>query len=72
VQNFNENLSILAAMGLYILAIDVGLSTRTTMVLFGLFVGAAMGLVILRHRANQRRFDAVALIGDTHHGDTIP
>jgi MFS family permease len=70
VQNFNENLSILVVMGLYILAIYAGLSTRTTMVLFGLSVAALMALVILRHRANQRQFDAVALIGDRHHGDT--
>jgi hypothetical protein len=72
VQNFNENLGILVMVGIYTLAIVAGLSVRTTMVLFGLFVAGAMGLVILRHRANQRRFDAVALIGDRHHGDTTP
>jgi MFS family permease len=69
VQNFNENLGILVLVGVYTLALLGGMSVRLTMVLFGLFVASIMGLVILRHRANQRRFDAVALIGDTHHGD---
>jgi len=27
-----------------------------------------MLLVILKHRANQRKFDAVSQIGDTRHG----
>ncbi|MFI4983278.1 MAG: lysophospholipid transporter LplT, partial [Nevskiales bacterium] len=70
VQNFNENLGILVMVGIYALAIVGGIPVRATMVLFGLFVAGAMGLVMLRHRANQRQFDAVALIGDTHHGDT--
>jgi LPLT family lysophospholipid transporter-like MFS transporter len=68
VQNFNENLGILAMAGVYTLFILAGISVRATMVLFGLFVAGVMALVILRHRSNQRRFDAVALIGDTHHG----
>jgi MFS family permease len=70
VQNFNENLGILVMVGIYTLAIVGGLSVRATMVLFGLFVAGSMTLVIWRHRANQRQFDAVALIGDRHHGDT--
>jgi MFS family permease len=69
VQNFNENLGILVMVGIYTLAIIGGLSVRVTMVCFGLFVASTMALVIWRHQANQRRFDAVALIGDTHHGD---
>jgi len=68
VQNFNENLGILIMLGIYTLSIVGRLPVHTTMVLFGLFVAGTMGLVILRHRANQRLFDAVALIGDTHHG----
>lgn len=70
VQNFNENLGILVMAGVYTMAILVGIPVRMTMVLFGLFVAGAMALVIWRHRSNQRQFDAVALIGDTHHGDT--
>jgi len=68
VQNFNENLGILAMAGAYTLLILTGISVSATMILFGLFVAGAMALVILRHRSNQRSFDAVALIGDTHHG----
>ncbi len=72
VQNFNENLSILAVMGIYILAIVGDLPSHTTMFWFGMFVAGAMALVIWRHRANQREFDAVALIGDRHHGNIPP
>jgi MFS family permease len=68
VQNFNENLGILFMLAAYTVLIMAGMSVRTTMIVFGLFVAGAMGLVILRHRSNQRAFDAVALIGDTHHG----
>jgi MFS family permease len=69
VQNFNENVGILVMVGVYTLAIMGKMPVRTMMVLFGLFVAATMALVIWRHRANQRKFDAVALIGDRHHGD---
>jgi MFS family permease len=72
VQNFNENLGILVMAGIYTLLVLDGVSARWTMVLFGLSVSGAMLLVILRHRSNQRRFDAVSLIGDTHHGGTRP
>jgi len=68
VQNFNENLGILAMAGAYTLAIVGGVTPRASMVLFGLFVAIVMWLVILWHRSNQRKFDAVALIGDRHHG----
>jgi hypothetical protein len=68
VQNFNENLGILSILGVYALLIVAGLSAAVTMCLFGAFVAGAMLLVILKHRANQRRFDAVSQIGDTRHG----
>lgn len=68
VQNFNENLGILLILGVYALLIVAGLSAAVTMFLFGAFVAAAMILVILKHRANQRRFDAVSQIGDRRHG----
>ena len=69
VQNFNENLGILVMLGAYTLLIVSGMSIRMTMITFGLCVSGIMALVIWRHRSNQRTFDAVALIGDTHHGD---
>jgi MFS transporter, LPLT family, lysophospholipid transporter len=68
VQNFNENLGILVMLGIYALLIVAGLSAAASMCLFGSFVAATMLLVILKHRANQRRFDAVSQIGDTRHG----
>jgi LPLT family lysophospholipid transporter-like MFS transporter len=68
VQNFNENLGILVMLGVYSLLIAAGLSAAATMCLFGTFVAATMALVLLKHAANQRRFDAVSQIGDTHHG----
>jgi MFS family permease len=72
VQNFNENLGILVMAGIYTLLVLDGISARATMVLFGLFVSFAMMLVILRHRSNQRRFDAVALIGNPQTGGSAP
>jgi MFS family permease len=68
VQNFNENLGILVMLGVYALLIVAGLSAAATMCLFGAFVAATMMLVIYKHRANQRRFDAVSQIGDPRHG----
>jgi len=67
VQNFNENLNILAMLGVYALLIALGLHIETIIVGFGLFVAAAMLLVILRHRHNQRQFDSVSLIGQAKH-----
>jgi MFS transporter, LPLT family, lysophospholipid transporter len=68
VQNFNENLGILLMLGVYALLIVAGLSAAATMCLFGAFVALSMALVILKHKANQRKFDSVAQIGDTRHG----
>lgn len=67
VQNFNENLNILLMLGLYALLIGLELHINWIVVLFGLFVALAMLLVIQRHNANQREFDAVALIGEARH-----
>ncbi|HYA59476.1 MAG TPA: lysophospholipid transporter LplT [Burkholderiaceae bacterium] len=72
VQNFNENLGILVMAGIYTLLIVSGISIRTTMVSFGVFVAGAMALVIWRHNSNQKQFDSLALIGDTHHGGGEP
>ena len=67
VQNFNENLSILAMLGLYALLLRLGLHINWIVLLFGLFVAGTMLLVIARHNANQREFDSVALIGEARH-----
>jgi MFS family permease len=54
VQNFNENISILAMLGLYSLFIALDFSIDTVIVLFGLFVAVAMVLVRKRHQFNER------------------
>jgi LPLT family lysophospholipid transporter-like MFS transporter len=67
VQNFNENLNILLMLGLYSLLIRLELSINLVIVVFGGFVALLMLCVIALHRANQRRFDSVALIGEQKH-----
>jgi LPLT family lysophospholipid transporter-like MFS transporter len=62
VQNFNENLNVLAMLGLYSLLIGARIHINVIIVLFGGFVAVTMLLVILRHRANQRQFDAEATL----------
>lgn len=63
VQNFNENLSVLLMLGLYSLLIQANLSVNIVIWLFGLFIAAAMMLVLKRHQKNQAKFDSVSLIG---------
>jgi MFS family permease len=63
VQNFNENIGILVMVGLYALMVRTGISISAAIVLFGLSVTAAMLLVMWRHRANQREYDSLHLIG---------
>jgi MFS family permease len=63
VQNFNENIGILIMVGLYALMVRAGLSVSSAIILFGLSVTGAMVLVMWRHRANQREFDSLHLIG---------
>ncbi len=52
VQNFNENLSILAMLSLYALLIWLNLSIYWVIALFGLFVSLSMVLVRKRHLHN--------------------
>lgn len=52
VQNFNENLSILAMIGLYATLIWLDLSIYWVITLFGLFVSGSMVLVRRRHLHN--------------------
>ena len=67
VQNFNENLMILAMLALYAVLIRADVHINTVIVLFGSFVALTMLGVIRLHRANQARFDSVALIGQARH-----
>jgi len=67
VQNFNENVSVLLMLSFYALLIRLNLSVPWVIALFGAFVTAAMGLVILWHRRNQRERDWTQLIGEPRH-----
>jgi MFS transporter, LPLT family, lysophospholipid transporter len=61
VQNFNENLSILAMLAIYSAMTAGGLSINTIVVLFGLFIAVSMILVRMRHHYNLAHKDP------THH-----
>ncbi len=63
VQNFNENIGILAMVGLYAAMLQLGVSISSAIALFAVFVSATMGLVLIRHRHNQARGDSLHLIG---------
>ncbi len=39
---------------------------------FGVFIAGIMVLIIRHHRANQRRFDSVSLIGRAQHTGVPP
>lgn len=65
VQNFNENLGILVMLFVYYRLVRMDLAASTVITMFSIFVAGAMLLVIARHRANQRKFDSVALIPDS-------
>jgi hypothetical protein len=67
VQNFNENLSILAMTGLYFLMIRSDVSIYLVITLFGIFVSCTMWLVKGRHEANQEIRDDVSQLDDSTH-----
>ncbi|HRP97391.1 MAG TPA: lysophospholipid transporter LplT [Rhodocyclaceae bacterium] len=67
VQNFNENLSILAMTGVYALLIMGGASIDLVIVLFGLFVAGTMLLIRQRHAYNRREHDSEALLEEHPH-----
>jgi hypothetical protein len=65
VQNFNENLSILAMTGLYYVMIRNDVSIYVVVTLFGLCVSGLMYLIRKRHLANQREQDDVRHLDDS-------
>ncbi|RPJ47815.1 MAG: lysophospholipid transporter LplT [Betaproteobacteria bacterium] len=67
VQNFNENLSILAMLGLYALLIRLNLSIHWVIVMFGLFVSLSMVLVRRRHLHNLATGPLPVIPADAHH-----
>ncbi len=66
VQNFNENLSILAMTGCYFLMMRYNLSIYVVITLFGLFVSGIMYLLKRLHEANQRKHDDVIHLEDSN------
>ena len=67
VQNFNENLSILAMLGVYAALIWFDFSIYTVVVIFGLFVSLTMVMVQRRHRHNVRSGPLPSIPTDAHH-----
>jgi MFS family permease len=67
VQNFNENLSILAMLSVYALLMWLNFSIYTVVLIFGLFVSSTMVLVRRRHLYNLRRggIPAIPVDGST-------
>jgi hypothetical protein len=68
VQNFNENVSILVMLALYSLMIRFDMRIQSIVVLFGLFISAAMYLVLrwnARNHAADPNLDR--LIGEAKH-----
>lgn len=63
VQNFNENLGILAMLSLYALLIWFDVHIYIVIALFGLFVSATMIMVRKWHLSNQSKQDSLHLIG---------
>lgn len=67
VQNFNENLSILAMLALYAMMVMLDLDVNVVIIVFGLLVAGIMYLIMRHHAANQRDRDSLALIGEDKH-----
>jgi LPLT family lysophospholipid transporter-like MFS transporter len=67
VQNFNENLSILMMLALYSAMIKADLHINVIIVCFGGFVSAIMALIIHQHHRNQKKSNALHLIGMEKH-----
>jgi hypothetical protein len=67
VQNFNENLSVLAMLCLYSLLIWLDIPVSFVIVLFGSFVCLLMIYIIRWHNRNQMEYDSLHLIGEHKH-----
>ena len=67
VQNFNENLNILAMLGFYALLLWLDFSIYTVIVIFGLLVAGIMELVRRHHARNVRSGPLPVIPADTPH-----
>jgi LPLT family lysophospholipid transporter-like MFS transporter len=63
VQNFNENLSVLTLVGVYALMLSLKIPLNGIIIFFGLMTCVLTCVIAMKHAANQRKFDSVALIG---------
>lgn len=64
VQNFNQNLAVLAMLGSYALLLTTPVPVEWIIVIFGVFVCAMMSLAMRRHAKNERQVDLGALAGE--------
>jgi len=64
VQNFNENFSALAMLMLYACMVKLNFGLTSIIIFFGFLLSVVMLLIMHWHAANQRQFDAIALIGE--------
>jgi hypothetical protein len=67
VQNFNENISVLAMLAIYSLLIWLDVPVQAVIIGFGVAVSGIMWLVIKRHERNQAEYDSMHLIGEHKH-----
>jgi uncharacterized membrane protein YfcA len=62
VQNFNQNLAVLAMLGSYALLLTANVPVQWIIVIFGLFVCLMMWLTMRRYSHNERQNDLGALV----------
>lgn len=62
VQNFNQNIAVLAMLGSYALLLTIKVPVQWIIVIFGVFVGVMMALAMRRHSQNERDVDLGALV----------
>lgn len=67
VQNFNENLCILAMLAFYATLLKMDSDISTIIILFGQFVVLTMFLVVYRHLFNKQKEDVESHIGEAKH-----
>ena len=67
VQNFNENLSVLAMLGIYALLIWLNVPVTIVILLFGSCVCLLMLKIMSWHEQNQSEYDSLHLIGEKKH-----
>lgn len=64
VQNFNENLSVLVMLCLYVVLVWLDVPIALVIILFGIFICLMMWFVMRRYQINQYALDLAALIGE--------